>query len=586
MTQKPFVFTHKEDDSFRNNIKNDIEAALLNDSRYLLSYPVVYIHNWKPANNNSENKYDFYVGESNDVVERTGQHYSEASNQKNWQYHLLNDGTIPDIYVIGHKHFNKSLTLDIENRLMHYISSMPNVNDVHNGRGNPQTNYYPDDEFDAIFHSIWRMLRKLNKDVFVKESLIKDSAIFKASPLHKLTDEQLAAKNLIISKVIDAISNNKTGQLIFVHGGAGTGKTVLNSSTFYEILDNQELLGKKLNAVLMVNHDEQVEVYKEIAERLRLVDEYGEGIVCKPTSFINRVDPNDPVDVAFVDEAHLLLTQGKQSYTGKNQLEDIMARARVTVVMFDPYQVLTTEEYWEKETLDFFINTSISQDNYIVLKNQLRMTCSDDTKNWLEDILNYGAINPLGVDSKGYEVKVFDDPAKLQKEIVKKSKFEETKLSRIIASYDWDYSSLHAPANDPYWGVKIGSWFLPWNRELQKTLTKDEKKQNKHLAWAEQKQTINECGSTFTIQGFDLSYAGVIIGPSVKYENGKIVFHPECSANQKAIQNRTLEDGTKQKFGEELIRNELRVLLTRGVKGLYIYACDDALRAKLKEAVE
>ena len=94
---------------------------------------------------------------------------------------------------------------------------------------------------------------------------------------------------------------------------------------------------------------------------------------------------------------------------------------------------------------------------------------------------------------------------------------------------------------------------------------------------------VNEIGSTFTIQGFDLSYVGVILGPSVQFKNGQIVFCPEFSKNDKATQNRSLSDGTKSKFGDILLRNEVKVLLTRGVKGLYIYACDPALREALKD---
>ena len=96
-------------------------------------------------------------------------------------------------------------------------------------------------------------------------------------------------------------------------------------------------------------------------------------------------------------------------------------------------------------------------------------------------------------------------------------------------------------------------------------------------------QTIDEVGSTFTIQGFDLSYVGVILGPSVQYKDGHIVFCPENSKNEKATRHRTLADGTKSQFGEVFLRNEVKVLLTRGVKGLYIYACDPALRQALKD---
>lgn len=117
-------------------------------------------------------------------------------------------------------------------------------------------------------------------------------------------------------------------------------------------------------------------------------------------------------------------------------------------------------------------------------------------------------------------------------------------------------------------------------------MDKKTKKANKSLSWAEQPQTIDEVGSTFTIQGFDLNYAGVILGPSVKYRNGEIIFDPSESYNAKAVRNRTLSDGSKRKFGETLIQHEVRVLMTRGVEGLYIYACDEELRKALLEAAK
>ena len=108
------------------------------------------------------------------------------------------------------------------------------------------------------------------------------------------------------------------------------------------------------------------------------------------------------------------------------------------------------------------------------------------------------------------------------------------------------------------------------------------KQRNKTLSWAEQPHTINEVGSTFTVQGFDLNYSGVIIGPSVKFRNGKIIFDKNCSQNKKSTQRRTLKNGEKEDFSDILLRNELNVLLTRGVNGLYIYAVDKELRDELK----
>ncbi len=160
------------------------------------------------------------------------------------------------------------------------------------------------------------------------------------------------------------------------------------------------------------------------------------------------------------------------------------------------------------------------------------------------------------------------------------------RLSRLVATYDWDYNNKVATEArlSKYWEVLIGPWHKPWNRELEQELSRKEKRAIKSLSWAEQPQTIDEVGSKFTIQGFDLNYAGVILGPSVKYRDGKVIFDPTAKNYKKMTQNRTLSDGTKKQFGETLIQHEVRVLMTRGVEGLYVYAYDKELREALLAA--
>ena len=546
----------------------------------IANFPTVYIHNWQDSGD-----FEVYVGESNDIFKRTRQHYDAAVDKSKWQRKLMEKDA--RLFIIGHEHFNKSLTMDIENRLMHYMMSAERVKHVHNLRDNPQTSYYPVEELDEIFGRIWRELRKENKELFPTESAIKDSAIYKASPLHKLTKEQKDARELILQKVSKALENGETRQLIFIDGEAGTGKTVLNSSTFYELYCQAEEEEKTLKCYLLVNHDEQITVYEQIAEKLGLTAKYGK-VVSKPTTFINNHSEDDLVDVVFVDEAHLLLTQGKQSYHGENQLKDIIARARVTVVMFDENQILTTEQFWEAQILEHYRNQAKAAGNHIVLDKQLRMQADPVTMDWIDSFTKKGQLKEIPHTVDGYQIQVFDDPEMLDLEIQKKAKEKDSALSRVLATYDWEYSQKRKPDDRlrAYWEVVIGKWHKPWNRELAAELSRKEKRKISGLAWAEQPQTINEVGSTFTIQGFDLNYAGVILGPSVKYRNGKIIFAPSESHNNKAIRNRTLSDGTKQKFGEMLIQHEVRVLMTRGVNGMYIYACDPELRAALLKAAK
>jgi DUF2075 family protein len=280
------------------------------------------------------------------------------------------------------------------------------------------------------------------------------------------------------------------------------------------------------------------------------------------------------------------LTQNNQAFTDGNQLREIIKCARVIVVMFDEKQVMNAEQYIDKETINNYINMAKSNDSYIELKEQIRMTCNSKVLKWINNFTEEGKVEILTKKRDKYEVKSFDTPEALEKAIKEKASNEKTRLSRIIASYDWPYSGMSAPKDEKYWNVKIGSWVRPWNRELMRYETsKIEQRKIKGLAWAEQPQTINEVGSTYTIQGFDLNYAGVILGPSIKYRNGKIVFDPSASCNDRATHKRTLENGDRVSFGEDFLKNELGVLLTRGVNGLYIYACDEELRKRLKECV-
>lgn len=126
--------------------------------KIIKDFPTVYIHNWQDSGD-----YEVYIGESNDIFKRTKQHYDSSMDKNKWQHKLLERDA--SLFIIGHEHFNKSLTLDIENRLMHYMMSAERVKHVYNLWDNPQTNYYPMEELDAIFRKIWEGLRKENKEL-------------------------------------------------------------------------------------------------------------------------------------------------------------------------------------------------------------------------------------------------------------------------------------------------------------------------------------------------------------------------------------------------------------------------------------
>ena len=236
-------------------------------------------------------------------------------------------------------------------------------------------------------------------------------------------------------------------------------------------------------------------------------------MVLKPIKFLNYAkDKTDLVDIVFVDEAHLLLTRSTRFYNKNNKkcnnmLEDIVKKAKVTIAMFDENQMLTTEQYLSDSDINKFRN--MSEFPVIRLETQLRINSSKEVLDWINNFIENGIINELPTDLGNYEIKFFDTPDKLDEAIRNKANNDKTKLSRLIATYDWDYDknkdiSMVAEEASKYNCVNIGDWHMPWNNVIP------HKSSKKNDAWAEQKETINEVGSTFTIQGFDLNYAGVI----------------------------------------------------------------------------
>lgn len=526
----------------------------IDNKKLLLEYPTVYI-----IYSERNGMYQVYVGETNNIKQRTKEHFREGNRYAKGS----------NMFVIGHEHFNKSLTLDIENKFMLYLTGNKFIKKLSNKRDNPQYRYFPYEEMNQIFSKSWKKLRKNEQSLFPIEKVIEDNALFKASPFHKLTMEQFEARDKIINRVKEVLNKGNKHQLILVEGAAGSGKTVLLSSLFYALSEeNNE------NTYMLVNHDEQVKIYNNIAKKLGLQKRLNEKVM-KPTSFIINDKFVDEDNIVLVDEAHLLWTQGKQSYQGQNQLQDIIKKSRITIAVFDPQQVLRTQQYVEDDDLRKIEENAKNNGNLIELKKQLRMNASQETINWIKTFVYQQEIIPFPENSAKYDLKIFDDPREMYEQLKIKNQNQESGLSRILATFDWEFKEKKSGTTDLY-KVEVDGLSLPWNNQL--------KSSNKYLSWAERPETINEAGSTYTIQGFDLNYSAVIIGPSVKYRDGKVIYDPDFSANRNAVSNRTLKNGKKQKVYDTLLPNELNVLLTRGINGLYIYAVDDELRIALLSA--
>ena len=357
---------------------------------------------------------------------------------------------------------------------------------------------------------------------------------------------------------------------MLIKGDAGTGKSVLLSSTFKKLMDFANDSGNSIsnykNNYVLVNHTEMEKAYKSIAKKLENIKV---SQFTKPTTFINNAKKtNINADVTLVDEAHLLLTkkQSFRGYHGNNHLEDIISHSKITIIFYDDKQVLKYNQYWDKNLLDRIISKHSNMQ--LELFTQMRMTSNEETQKWINNLIKK-KINDLPLDNQ-YEIKIFDDAKKMHDKIVIKNK--EFGLSRVVSTFDY----LHKKDKKIYY-VEEGDFKLPWNFT------------DSSSSWAENDKSINEVGSIYTIQGFDLNYVGVILGPSIKYDNAKNKIYVDTKEYKDVGAFNGLGELNKfeqEKIKEEIILNSLNVLLKRGIKGLYLYASDDNLRKKLIEIQE
>ncbi|WP_238694246.1 DNA/RNA helicase domain-containing protein [Nocardioides daphniae] len=198
------------------------------------------------------------------------------------------------------------------------------------------------------------------------------------------------------------------------------------------------------------------------------------------------------------------------------------------------------------------------------LSSQMRVKAGDDYVGYVRDVLAGTADVPRPFE--GYDLRFFDDVAQMQQTILDRE--AEHGLARLLAGFAWRWTGKHDPdARD----VTVDGLALQWN-------TTD-------VDWVNSPTSIHEVGSIHTIQGYDLNYAGVIIGRDLRFDpsSGRIIFdrrhyHDPRGATNNRMLGITYSDDDILRF----VRNIYAVLLTRGMRGTYVYVCDPALREHLR----
>ena len=605
------------------------------------NWPVVYLHIWEQGNN----EFRVYVGEANEILKRTNEHINSAKEQvkaakkqdgdskqtydwhKEWADAVKNGKA--HMIVIGHEQMNKSITLDLEHMLITYNMLLGYTS---NKRGNEQNRYDNEQLITSFFSEVVKYL--CNHPEFgyrFKEiDTMKKESVFLGSTLNKLSSEQIDAKN----SILDLIENPEEGykNMIIVQGGWGTGKTVLAASLFFDLFS----MGKDVSFTM--NHDQLQDLYVQQAKQNTLgLKSKIETRIKKAANLIND-NPEQKFDIVIIDETHLLRGKGENGAAGK-QLENIIRKANTTVMFYDPEQHVrfgTLLERDDKDDLDVYFERILSQEGIQVkvklaqpLTVQFRMDCSDETIQWLKSLTQEGEIKAFPFESRItnyqyssperynritehdendnviYEIIIVDSIDMLDRIILEKK--ETSNPSCLVSTFNNSYLKKKVPKdeNNPKSDKEsVVSTFLPtsdnkhhgWHITGQNGLWTMDKLEKSTTHWIKSKvrgegdnsiiENSNiqyyEVGSVHDIQGFDLNYAGVIIGESWKSEVGEIMI----DLTQQAGVNYAASSSNQLTSKKSAVSNELGVLLSRGKKGIVIYAVDKKLREALFNATK
>ena len=340
------MITLKEYD-FNNNI-----STKLKKEKHGTNWPVVYILN---------NKEEAYIGETTDISIRSNQHLAKEIRKKLMKINIITDET-----------FNKSVILDLESFLIKYMSADKTFKLQNSNGGMQNHNYYQREEYEKKFKEIWK---KLKTKGLVKNALreIENSDLFKFSPYKSLTADQY----MIVNEILNVLAKNieaKQNTTFIIHGGAGTGKTVLGiyllklisqakDSEHYEIEEDQ--VEQNLYDILKINETVEdlriglVIPMENLRETLKKVFKYIKGLNSNMVLSPNDVAKNNQIyDLLIVDEAHRLrqrknLSSAKQYNTFKlnniklgldenegTELDWILKKSKYQIFFYDEKQTI------------------------------------------------------------------------------------------------------------------------------------------------------------------------------------------------------------------------------------------------------
>jgi len=519
--------------------------------------------------------HEAYVGETTDTYARMGSHLkNEAKNR------------LSVVHLITSNRFNKSATLDIESNLIKYISGDGSFKLLNVNIGLANHNFYEKPYYQDLFKTLWEQLRAQGITRHALE-FIDNSNLFKYSPYKTLALDQKQGLLVIIQNLLSGNFKN-----IIVEGGAGSGKTILAIFLFkllrtdiedfnYKEFGDDEAefiqlvleLKKKYPDPKMALVIPMSSFRATIQKVFKHVKGLSEDMVISPSALAHN-----RYDIVFVDESHRLRRRvNLGSYYGTfdkvcaklgldkmtcSELDWVIQQSDKAILFYDQNQSVKPSD---ARVEDFEELKASASTNIEHLSSQFRVRGGKAYVQYLDKLLKceLEPSQPI-YRSKDYEFLLFDSFEEMIIQI--KSRNTEHGLARFIAGYSWKWASSK---NKEAYDIKIENIDFRWN-----SVKND---------WVNSVNAINEIGCIHTTQGYDLNYAGIIIGNEITYNKEKDEIEIQKENYYDINGKNSITDPQQLKH---FIINIYKTIMLRGIRGTYVYVCDQNLKAYLEQHIE
>ncbi|MEZ0005646.1 DUF2075 family protein [Flavobacterium sp. 28YEA47A] len=391
------------------------------------------------------------------------------------------------------------------------------------------------------------------------------SSMLKGNQEFLMIDEQKLVYETALQLAQKSSPVNKN--VLIVEGGPGTGKSVVAIN----LLANLTKLG--LLTQYVTKNAAPREVYKT-----KLTGTFKQTEISNfftgSGSFVDK--EVNIFDALIVDEAHRLNEKsGMFKNLGDNQIKEIMNAATFSVFFIDENQKVAIHDIGEKNEIKKWAASLGAKVTELELSSQFRCNGSDGYLAWLDYILQIRDTANTTIDTKEFDFRIFDNPDDLRDLIFEKNKINNK--ARIVAGYCWKWISKKQPDKKDI--VLSDNFAMQWN------LADD------GMKWVIQSESVNEIGCIHTCQGLEVDYIGVIIGDDLIVRNGQVITDPsKRDSNDSTVRGYKTMIKNNPDYAldllQNIIKNTYRTLMTRGMKGCYIYCTDKETNEYFKQSLQ